>query len=115
MPKRLARNPSTRSLKPATRNRMKAIRISPDVIAHRITGTARMRASVIRLGMLKPSPQLLRRAERRPDANCCLSIAARKPLHRARLCRTTPALTIEDTMPQKGRNGLTYAEAGVDI
>src|SRR5438094_6031512 len=65
MPKRFARKPSTRSLRPATRNRMKAIRISPDVIAHRITGTARMRASVIRLGMLKPSPQLLRRAERR--------------------------------------------------
>src|SRR5215510_12744521 len=63
MPKRLARNPSTRSLKPATRNRMKAIRISPDVIAHRITGTARMRASVIRLGMLKPSPRLACSAE----------------------------------------------------
>src|SRR5438445_1734940 len=58
MPKRLARNPSTRSLKPAARNRAKAIRVSPDVIAQRITGTARMRASVIRLGMLKPSPRL---------------------------------------------------------
>jgi phosphoribosylformylglycinamidine cyclo-ligase len=31
------------------------------------------------------------------------------------MCRTTPALTIEDTMPGKGHNGLTYAEAGVDI
>jgi hypothetical protein len=30
------------------------MRISPDVIAHRITGTARIRASVIRFGMLKP-------------------------------------------------------------
>jgi phosphoribosylaminoimidazole synthetase len=38
-----------------------------------------------------------------------LNIAPPKPLHRARLCRTTPAPTIE------GRNGLTYADAGVDI
>src|SRR5712671_1808210 len=116
MPKRLARNPSIRSLKPAARNRAKAIRISPDVIAHRITGTARMRASVIRLGMLKLRPRLMRRKGNvRSDAYLFLSIAARKPLHRARLCRTTPALTLEDTMPKKGHNGLTYAEAGVDI
>src|SRR5215475_2857584 len=114
MPKRLARYPSIRSLKPAARNRAKAIRISPDVIAHRITGTARMRASVIRLGMLKPSPRLehvppelshfgqavrmwldlsetsteMHRSLRFDTAHP-LNIAARKPLHRARMCRTT--------------------------
>src|SRR5262249_8384645 len=36
------------------------------------------------------------------------------------MCRSTPAPTLEDTMADKGRkglgrNGLTYAQAGVDI
>src|ERR1700751_2788982 len=52
MPKRLARNPSTASLTPAARNSRNAKRISPEVIAQTTTGTSRMRASVMRLGML---------------------------------------------------------------
>ena len=38
---------------PATRNRPKATRISPAVMAQTSTGTMRIRASVMRLGMLK--------------------------------------------------------------
>src|SRR5450432_1192081 len=52
MPKRLARKPSTASLAPAAKNSRNAIRISPEVMAQITTGTSRMRASVMRLGML---------------------------------------------------------------
>src|SRR6266446_3619056 len=56
MPKRLARKPSTASLTPAARNTANASNISPDAIAQTMTGTERMRASVMRLGMLTPGP-----------------------------------------------------------
>src|SRR5437016_6047180 len=156
MPKRLARNPSTRSLKPAARNRAKAIRVSPDVIAQRITGTARMRASVIRLGMLKPSPRPknvpleLRLARSSPRGDPVLDSRLRGNERSVwlDLNETSTECTVivdsarripnpeysgaqaiaqgaivpyhappkpEDPMADKGRNGLTYADAGVDI
>ena len=58
MPKRLARNPSTASLTPATRNSMKAIHIVPDAIAQTTIGTSRIRPSVMRFGILKAIPAL---------------------------------------------------------
>src|SRR6195256_3785898 len=61
MPKRLARKPSTASLTPAARNNRNAIRISPEVMAQITTGTSRMRASVMRLGMLTRAPRLTHR------------------------------------------------------
>src|SRR5262249_17854324 len=56
----LGRKPSMRSLSPATRNTPKAICIWFDAIAQTMTGTSRMRASVMRLGILKPAPRLMR-------------------------------------------------------
>src|SRR5258705_1829245 len=56
MPKRLARKPSTASLTPAAANSRKANSIWFDAIAHTTTGTSRMRASVMRLGILKLAP-----------------------------------------------------------
>src|SRR5205085_2344833 len=61
MPKRLARNPSIRSLNPAMRKIAKATRIWFDAIAQTIKGTSRIRATVIRLGILKPAPRLIGR------------------------------------------------------
>src|SRR5262249_7177600 len=90
MPKRLARNPSTRSLSPARRNKAKAILISPAAIAHTMTGTARMRASVMRLGILKLGLGS-RAAPGGGEAHqSFLSIAGYEPLRTARMCRRTP-------------------------
>ena len=58
MLKRLARNPSTASLTPATTNTAKAISISLDAIAQTITGTNRMRQSVMMFGMLTQRSRL---------------------------------------------------------
>src|SRR5215470_18997893 len=52
MLKRLARNPSTASLTPATTNTENAISIWLDAMAQTMIGTRRMRARVIRLGIL---------------------------------------------------------------
>src|SRR5262245_11869443 len=61
MPRRMARKLSIASVWAATRNRMKANSISPDPIAHTMTGTSRMRAIVMRLGRFKASgPRLWR-------------------------------------------------------
>src|SRR5262249_24021846 len=56
MPKRLAKKPSTPSLIPAATNSTNAIVIWSDAMAQTITGTNRMRASVMRLGRLKKGP-----------------------------------------------------------
>src|SRR5215472_9969052 len=56
MCKRLARNPSTASLMPAARNKAKAMRISPSVIAQTTMGTSKIRPKVMRFGILKPPP-----------------------------------------------------------
>jgi len=82
--------------------------------------------------MLKPSPQLLRAcrtAARRkllPEYSGAQAIAqgANVPYHPRALLSEFAATAVgtskqrhwlEDIMPQKGRNGLTYAQAGVDI
>ena len=51
MLKRLARKPSTASLTPAITNSAKAISIWLEAIAQTMTGTSRMRPSVMMFGM----------------------------------------------------------------
>src|ERR1043166_1841468 len=70
MPKRLARYPSTASLMPAARNRRNAASIQPVMIAHTMTGTERMRASVMRLGMLKRRPRHSSHGNRPAKPHC---------------------------------------------
>src|SRR3954470_6672688 len=112
MPKRLARKPSTASLTPAAANSMKAISIWFDAIAHTTTGTSRMRASVIRLGILKrPAPATSPVLAHKPGVTACqapLRTTARRPLRH-------PAFRRRATRMNEKPNGLTYAQAGVDI
>src|SRR4051812_14246236 len=123
MPKRLARNPSTRSLKPATRKIAKAICIWFDAIAQTITGTSRMRANVMRLGILKLAPRLMRVGRSRglrtisliPDYSGDPAIAHRTiPKYPTRVTLAVAWAAEGTAMADKGR-GLTYAGAGVDI
>ena len=82
----------------------------PVAIAQTTTGTSRMRANVMRFGMLKRS------APARPRAccllpgparlRCRLSIAAIEPLHTFRFRRRHGSMS---------KKGLTYAQSGVDI
>src|SRR5215510_12558855 len=92
MPKRLARKPSTASLIPATRNRMKANSISPDPIAQTMTGTSRIRAIVMRFGRFKPDPRPADDVQIDPPRAACQAIAPGPipPYHAgggARVCR----------------------------
>ena len=82
MPKRLARKPSTASLMPASRNNANATLISPAVIAQITTGTSKMRPSVMRLGILKAPPGMVRAASRGPPPSFLSNIPAILPLHR---------------------------------
>src|SRR3984957_10790464 len=116
--KRLARKPSTPSLMPAARNRKKAIRIPPEVIAQTTIGTSRIRPKVMRFGILKrgPGSGSFSRAVLAPR-----NIPARVRLHtqrfRRRRRRAIPA--------RKGGSHLSdlvafvdearYGAAGVDI
>src|SRR6187549_2662538 len=112
MPNRLARKPSTASLTPAAANSRNANSIWFDAIAHTTTGTSRMRASVIRFGMLKrrPRQQSLEKSDKPHAARCqaWLRTTAGRPLH------ALPFRLRPNRMNEK-RNGLTYAQAGVDI
>src|ERR1700745_2247631 len=107
MPNRLARKPSTASLAPAAKNNKKATRISPEVIAQITTGTSKMRARVMRLGMLT-----------RFGAPARLSPLFEYSHHRAVAQSTIPKYGMPHTETSEGSmadKGLTYAEAGVDI
>src|SRR3979490_1028143 len=84
MPKRLARKPSTASLTPAAATSRNENRIWFDAIAQTTTGTSRMRASVIRLGILKrlapalpkqisPARPLAKRRCGQPEPAHCLA------------------------------------------
>src|SRR5436190_12977404 len=112
MPKRLARKPSTASLTPAAANSRNAMSIWSDAIAHTTTGTSKMRASVIRLGMLKrPAPAAKSQLADKPRAPPCQGLV-RRTLMRA--LRGPRFRRRADRMNDK-RNGLTYADSGVDI
>src|SRR5947207_8011558 len=108
--KRLARKPSIASLTPAAANSRNANSIWFDAIAHTTTGTSRMRASVIRLGILKRLAPALPYADKPRAAPCQapLRTTGRLPLH------GWPFRFRPNCMNEK-RNGLTYAQAGVDI
>src|SRR5437588_8460613 len=112
MSKRLARNPSTASLTPAAANSRKANSIWFDAIAHTTTGTSKMRASVIRLGILKsPAPAAKSQLANKPVASPCQAPLRTMPLqalHGWRFARRA------NRMNDK-REGLTYAQSGVDI
>src|SRR6202046_1771218 len=116
--KRLARKPSTPSLMPAARNRKKAIRIPPEVIAQTTIGTSRIRPKVMRFGILKRGPGS------GSYSSCCpqRNIPAPARLHtrrfrRRRRQRSRPARAAINHL-----SGLVafvdkahYAAAGVDI
>src|SRR5579864_1509949 len=116
--KRLARKPSTPSLMPAARNRKKAMRIPPEVIAQTTIGTSRIRPNVMRFGILKRSPglrQLFPCAVLEPPN---IPVVAR--LHTRRFRRRRRPVV----RPRKGGNlsdlvafvdEARYAAAGVDI
>src|SRR5262245_29949739 len=110
MPKRLARNPSIASLIAAARNSMNAKYMRPVAIDQTTTGTSRMRANVMRFGMLKLAApaRAPRPSSRSRPAQLLLrlSISAIEPLHTFRFQRRHRAM---------GQKRLTYAQAGVDI
>src|SRR5947209_12737196 len=113
MPKRLARKPSTASLTPAAANSRNANSIWFDAIAHTTTGTSRMRASVIRLGILKRLAPALH-----GEINLARPLAKQVADNRQRAASAPlhgwPFRFRPNRMNEK-RNGLTYAQAGVDI
>ena len=117
--KRLARNPSTASLIPATRNSAKATSISPDMIAQTTAGTRMMRPKVMRLGMLKLCPG----SQRRPPARRPFVpyIAARARLRTRRFRRRRRRAVPPRRGPGKSAQLVAfvdearYAAAGVDI
>src|SRR3954462_2670258 len=112
MPKRLARKPSTASLTPAAANSMKAISIWFDAIAHTTTGTSKMRASVIRLGILKrPAPPTKSQLADKPGAPHCQGLVRRTPMRALR----GAAFRLRATGMNDERQRLTYAQSGVDI
>src|SRR6185437_667551 len=90
---RLARNPSTASLTPASTKSTKAANMAPDAIVQTTIGTSRMRASVMRFGILKSVPDR-GRAPAAPERNTrslASSITVGGPLREMRFPRRTPA------------------------
>src|SRR5580704_13274933 len=117
--KRLARNPSTASLIPATRNSANATSISPDMIAQTTAGTRMMRPKVMRLGMLKLCPGSRRRPPARRPFVPYIAAPARLCIGRFRRRRRRAV------PPRRGPgksaqlvafvDEARYAAAGVDI
>ena len=94
----------------AARNSRNARRICSAAIAQTTTGTSRMRANVMRFGILKLGPgSPARRSMPRPTRlRFRLSISAIRPLH-------TIAIPTYGQQGMSDKRRLTYAQAGVDI
>src|SRR5437868_1632379 len=118
MLKRLARKPSTASLTPAMMKIANAISISLDAIAQTMIGTSRMRPSVMMFGMLTrrfPAQKGPVRLSAEPVVIYIVyGLCACEPLRGSGFRRNQPLISAEFGMAKRN-NGLTYADAGVDI
>src|SRR5437899_4966885 len=121
MLKRLARKPSTASLMPAIRKTANATSIWLDTMAQTMIGTSMIRPRVMIFGILTrrfPAPGLTSNPARleaepvdiyivRPGAPC-------EPLRVPGIRRNQPQTHWKSGMTDR-KNGLTYADSGVDI